>query len=629
MQKLTLFVLLLLCQRTVFAQKEESNWHFGLQAAVSFANGAPMVQPTSMRTFEAASSVSDAAGQLLFYSNGEKVWNRNHALMPNGVTISSTGVSSTQGVLIVPHPGDLNRYYVFLTDDMENQLAQGLRYTVVDMSLANGLGDVTGPVVRLPTPTLASKVAEKLIAVRHANGRDCWIVVHGWGNNQFYSFLLTNAGLAGTPVTSTIGPVLDGLPSGGPTGQMPYSNAAGHLRGSPDGQHLAMATLYRDLGLYDFDAATGQVSNYQELLPASINQSLRYGVEFSADNSRLYAVAASGNQDFSLLQFNMQVGLGGAIAGSRQVVGTGNTGMGGLLRAPDGKIYMASLSFLHAINAPNALGGSCNFQLNALSLNSGATIYNLPNQFSFRGRPGFVQFTALSACVGAPTVFAGQFLGSAPPLTATWNFGDVASGPANTASGPNATHRYSAAGTYLATFTVTLPGVVGAVGVSHEVQVGTIPAVSLGPAVQQTCGGRALTLAVNPQPVGSRYRWQDGSTAPTFSAAAEGRYSVEVTSPNGCVGRATTMVQLLDCSVVIPNIITPNGDGQNQLFVLKGLASPDWKLCIFSRWGREVFTQVAYDNSWDATGQPDGVYYYLLTNSKTSQKIKGWLEVRR
>ncbi|GAA4021543.1 hypothetical protein GCM10022409_01510 [Hymenobacter glaciei] len=629
MQKSTLLVLLLLwCPRLALAQKEDSNWHFGLQAAVSFTSGTPVVQPTALRTYEAASSISDAAGQLLFYSNGEQVWNRNHTLMPNGAAISATGKSSTQGVLIVPHPGDPNRFYVFLTDEMENQLASGLRYTTVDMSLANGLGDVTGAAVRLATPTLSSRVAEKLIAVRHANGRDCWIVVHGWENNSFYSFLLTNTGLVSSPVTSAAGPVIRGSTSLS-FGEGPYSNAAGYLRASPDGRHLAMATLYGDFGLYDFDAATGQVANYAELLPPAASQPLRYGIEFAADNSWLYLVVASPYQDFSVLQYDMLAGPAGAIASSRQVVGTGNTGLGALLRALNGKIYMASYSFLHVINAPGTLGAACNFQLNALSLNGAATIYNLPNQFNAAGRNGFVQFTAPAVCLGVATPFSGLLTLPGAPLAATWNFGEPTAGAANTASGLTATHTYSTPGSYTATLLVTMPGVVGTLGSTRQVVVSSPPTVSIGPAVQQTCGGTPIRLVVNSQPAGTTYRWQNGATTPFLLASAAGTYSVDVTSPDGCVGRAATTVQLLDCTILIPTIITPNGDASNQTFVLKGLNAADWSVRLYNRWGREVYTQERYDNGWAAQGQPAGVYYYLLNHPESGQQLKGWVEVVR
>ncbi len=628
MRIITLAAVLLLSHLNLLAQQEDSNWHFGLQAAVSFTTGAPVVQPTALRTYEAASSISDGAGQLLFYSNGEKVWNRTHALMPSGGAISTTGFSSTQGVLIVPHPGDPSLYYVFLTDDMENQLAQGLRYTTVDMKLANGLGDVTGPATRLPTPNLTSKIAEKLIAVRHANGRDYWIVVHGWENNSFFSFLLTTTGLVGQPVVSSVGPVLDGV-SVQQGGQGPFSNAAGHLRAAPDGRHLAMAALYRDLGLYDFNPATGQVANYVNLTPPTPGQPLRYGVEFSADNARLYAVVASANQDFSVIQYDMLAGAGGAIANSWQVVGKGNTGMGGLLRAPTGKIYLAAYSSLHVLNAPNILGAGCGFQLNALPLNGAATIYNLPNQFTPQSRNNAVQFTAPPVCVGTPATFTGQLALSGPPLTSTWSFGDAAAGAANTATGLQAVHTYPTPGTYTATFAVTIAGYVGAIVSSREVVVNAQPSVSLGPPVQQTCAGQALTLVVSPQAAGSTYRWQDGSTAATLTTQLPGTYTVDVTSPSGCSSRAEAIVQALNCAVVIPNIITPNQDDQNQAFLLKGLHAPDWSLRLYTRWGREIYAQEHYDNTWAAQGQPDGVYYYLLTSPATGQKYRGWVEVRR
>ncbi|WP_426058185.1 gliding motility-associated C-terminal domain-containing protein [Hymenobacter sp. B1770] len=77
---------------------------------------------------------------------------------------------------------------------------------------------------------------------------------------------------------------------------------------------------------------------------------------------------------------------------------------------------------------------------------------------------------------------------------------------------------------------------------------------------------------------------------------------------------------------IIPNIITPNGDDQNQTFRLGPDCSP--RLQVFSRWGQQVFESVAYHDEWDAHGQPAGVYYYLLTYTD-GLRIKGWVEVVR
>ncbi len=77
----------------------------------------------------------------------------------------------------------------------------------------------------------------------------------------------------------------------------------------------------------------------------------------------------------------------------------------------------------------------------------------------------------------------------------------------------------------------------------------------------------------------------------------------------------------------IPNIITPNNDGLNDNFVIVGnlLGS---KLEIYNRWGRKVNEYASYQNQWNGEGQPDGVYYYYLTEP-SGTATKGWVEVRR
>jgi gliding motility-associated-like protein len=77
---------------------------------------------------------------------------------------------------------------------------------------------------------------------------------------------------------------------------------------------------------------------------------------------------------------------------------------------------------------------------------------------------------------------------------------------------------------------------------------------------------------------------------------------------------------------IVPNIITPNGDKQNETFQL----GPDCvaRLQVFSRWGQKVFESATYRDEWDAYGQPDGVYYYLLSYAD-GHRVKGWVEVVR
>jgi len=76
----------------------------------------------------------------------------------------------------------------------------------------------------------------------------------------------------------------------------------------------------------------------------------------------------------------------------------------------------------------------------------------------------------------------------------------------------------------------------------------------------------------------------------------------------------------------IPNIITPNGDDQNPTFKIGPDCTP--RLQVFSRWGQQVFDSPTYHDEWAAAGQPDGVYYYLLSYPD-GHRVKGWVEVVR
>ncbi len=78
--------------------------------------------------------------------------------------------------------------------------------------------------------------------------------------------------------------------------------------------------------------------------------------------------------------------------------------------------------------------------------------------------------------------------------------------------------------------------------------------------------------------------------------------------------------------VFIPNVITPNGDGLNDRFVLPPMLEGS-KVSIFNRWGSEVYSSGAYDNKWNGGGLGGGVYYYSLTNECMNRNFKGLLTI--
>ena len=158
------FLTLIALQITCFAQPENNWWYFR-NIAIDFNEVPPVVHSTSaMNTVEGSASISNSEGDLLFYTNGVTVWNRNNLPMPNGEGLLGN-VSSTQSALIVPTPSDCNTYYVFTTPAQD--LVTPLSYSIIDMTLDGGLGDLT-----LKNVPLITGVTERLTATLHANGID-------------------------------------------------------------------------------------------------------------------------------------------------------------------------------------------------------------------------------------------------------------------------------------------------------------------------------------------------------------------------------------------------------------------------------------------------------------------------
>jgi gliding motility-associated-like protein len=83
------------------------------------------------------------------------------------------------------------------------------------------------------------------------------------------------------------------------------------------------------------------------------------------------------------------------------------------------------------------------------------------------------------------------------------------------------------------------------------------------------------------------------------------------------------------CETIVPNVFTPNNDGENDRFVIDGIEGyPGSSLRVFNRWGSEVFFDSNYDSTWDADGLSDGTYYYLFDRSD-GMSFRGSLKIMR
>lgn len=305
---------------------------------------------------ECTSSYSDADGNLLLYSDGLTVWNRNGQPMPNGAGLMGCA-SSAQVTLIVPQPGSSTRYYVFTTDCIENMFAAGLRYSIVDMTLDNGNGDVIVSSKNTLVTTLAS---ERVAGTVHSNGTDIWIATTTPNCNQVYAYLLTAAGLSATPVISTTG-----TGTGGGWGGMRFSH---------DGHRLAYCVANGNqlhshrLRFCDFNNTTGQCSNTFDIPYSTTNNEFPYGMEFSPDNSKLYVALLLYGK---IIQYDLGAGGPSAIIASGVQVDPFVTSQGSsyahIVVGTDGRLWINRAQLhLDYIPDPNQLGTACGYVADAL-----------------------------------------------------------------------------------------------------------------------------------------------------------------------------------------------------------------------------------------------------------------------
>ena len=369
MSRFNVLLLLILAGVNSLAQnpdfKRTYHWYFGYEAGIDFSSGTPLaVTDGKMWSMEGCATISDTLGNLLFYTDGDTIWNSTHQPMPNAIGLLGCHLalggtnSSTQGALILPKPGDSNKFYVFITDCAEDSLEYGLRYSIVDMSMNGGLGDlITKDVL------LHNLVTEKLTAIKHANNSDYWLIAHEFNTNGFLAYLITSTGIDTIPIVSNIGIIQSGS----------YYNAIGYLKPSPNGKKLALAIQIMDIiEIFDFNNSTGVISNSISL-PSGDND---YGVSFSPDNSKLYVSTAYGD----LFQFDLSSGLPVDIINSKTLIASVSS-LGALQLGPDGKIYIATngKGYLDIIDNPNEIGLSCNYIENGFYLSGKPSALGLPN----------------------------------------------------------------------------------------------------------------------------------------------------------------------------------------------------------------------------------------------------------
>lgn len=534
-------LLLILCLRSTqpaFSQKEANVWYFGNHAGLDFNTGEPRVLTGMTIGVGSCASISDSDGNFLFATNGRNIWNRDKEVMPNGDNIKGHPAAS-QAELIVPKPGSENIYYVFTTAHGDGDpWDYGLYYSVVDMALDGGLGDVTAEKNILLTD--AYDAAEKIVGVRKEGSQDIWVITRKFYEDGFAAFLLSPSGINTTAVFS-------------PSVDRRHEREEGNIKISHDKKRLAAA--YRtDLGtsekpdveICNFNALTGEV----ELLYVInyINDTGCYayepwGVEFSPDSKWLYLSfysECSNSNHVSLLQYDMRYYEDSALFVDTKVLIGPEVPALGLQLAADGKIYTTSptygsYDYVSVVHDPWKKGTACNFEADAIDLGLGEVGQFLPNvllDYLFR-------FEWEGNCSAGPFVFQSNF--QPEPAVIRWNFSDPAAGADSVSTELNPVHYFTDGGEFEVTVVVQYPS--GRVEkTSRVVTVIGTPHPDLGPDTLK-CELGVITLNAGNEE--GMYAWSTGAFGQNMNeltVADSGWYWVQVTGSGGCRARDSVYV---------------------------------------------------------------------------------------
>jgi hypothetical protein len=537
--KLLFIILAFFISFDSFGQKEWSNWYFGPTTLFSFSNNnIPQVKTDFINPIPSywysyyynyynGSSYSDPiTGETKFVLAGHMLYDKNYDLIPSSLDLRICP-GDKDSYHIIPFHNDPNKFYIVQFQDLSADIlaaetglqvrcpnAIGLGYSILDLTLNNGLGDFA-----IMNTVLQSGLPNGMTTIRHANGKDVWVVVHGWNNNEFYSYLFTDNGVSG-PVTTSIGPVI----------ARSSASFGGTLSASHDGSTIAaQITGTGTLDLYDFDKNTGLLTGVKSLN----TQYPAHRMVFSPDDTKLYYLGSytiPGVYQFDLDVPNVQ--------GSLVKIAVDSTGsMYDMELGPDGKIYIAGRQkwdnnntqyTLPVINCPNLAKYACNYDADG---------FKLPMNHSYSQFPTFINDyvqqpkapRATEFSIGNDTAICfGNYKLSAPEgwQYYRWNTGETTR-----------------------EVTVTKPGIyyvlAGDMGFSCPTAFGSIELINAARPLNLgkdtvLCPGIVYTIQVPADY--SNVLWSDGSSDQNKVITSSNTYSVVGKDINGCTNRDTISV---------------------------------------------------------------------------------------
>lgn len=541
---------------SVFGQAplSKQNWYFGRSdyglrfARPDFTVTLDSVNKTPpFSAFGNATANSPETGDLLFYTDGQYLYDANFQLMdgvipPNPAFLLNADVNKNQNTAIVSTPGDDNRYIVFT-----NTAGDQINFSVVDMSLPGNslfpqpnLGSVT--LFNQTVPTSTASTSDAMLALANANLTGYWLITVDRGTNNYKVLSINGADPAAwTEQQFNVGNILD----------------AAHFAYSPVNGKIAVApsSSNTNIQILDFDNATGTLALDTVVLNSgNADQPTEaiYDVEWSPDGTKLYVSRYGGSPNVGdLLQWDSTLPSTSSLVSilPNQVYGSYGLQMG-----PDNIIYhlyqeinggpylLGGISDADSIPAnviynPQVLGGQ-NFESQ-----------QFPAILPPRASPLTVDFNFAGTCANTPTTFY-PILSPAPD-SVFWDFGD---GTGNSRD-LSPFYTYTSASVYNVTLFAALNGqiqqttkpvtitqfdlqlnlVADTVACSCELPVNGTPT---------PCTPFSVAVQANNEPPGTTYIWSNGDVGTVLTPDSAGYYYVIATDPiSGCSAHAGVNVQ--------------------------------------------------------------------------------------
>jgi len=373
---------------------DQSNniWYFGDGAGLDFnpdpddenaPTPRPIATPHNQNIPAGTTTISDQAGQVLFFTDGESVWDLNGDLMQNGDQIGGDNTAS-QGVIAVPVPTQPTLFYLFTTQSSAGG-TNIVSYSLVDIKSENetGVGNVVTKNNFLFSP--ATEQSAALTA-----GDTTWVLFHELGNNTFRAYPVTANGI-GQPVLSSVG------------SNHGFNSGVGAMKFSPDGDKVAVTISEggcNRVEIFDFDQSTGELTEYARL-DLGCDGDI-YGLEFSEDGDRVLVSYRNGGPGIEELLIKpvdnddpdavscpscfdsatTRAQREACILTTRTPVsGTSGLNLGALQIASDGQIYVAVVgdNRIGQIQVGTGCNGTSSFNQTAVQPMPGTSNLGLPS----------------------------------------------------------------------------------------------------------------------------------------------------------------------------------------------------------------------------------------------------------